>query len=124
MGHRSAVATLISLLLVSVAVALIVLVVTAMPHLQSGDPLLSAEAEQKARRGLGRVLSWVPVVFTVIGNAVGSGMDALRNGPASGRRPPVGQHGPSPEAWTGEPAVPEPTDTGQQSLIGPRHASR
>jgi hypothetical protein len=127
------VATLISLLLVSVAVALIVLVVTAMPHLQSGAPVLSAEGEERARRGFGRVVGWFQALFAAIGQAVGGGVDALRNGPASARRPAVRQHGPhsgdtGPNEFPGE-FPSELGDAGtagveQHSSIGPRHAAR
>jgi hypothetical protein len=111
-----------SLLLVSLAVALIVLVLVALPHLQSGATVLSAEGEQRTRRGLGRLLAGVRIAFTVLGEAVGGGMEALRNGPASSRRRRVGQHGPS-TGWTGPDEL-EPAAELPDSSIGPRHAAR
>jgi hypothetical protein len=118
--HGSAVATLISLLLVSVAVALIVLVLTALPNLQAGAPVLSPEGEQRTRRGVGRLLGWFGLLFARVGESVGSGMDALRNGPSGRPRRPVRQHGPD----SGPVGSQEPDGEGPPSSIGPRHATR
>jgi hypothetical protein len=117
-----------SLLLVSLAVALIVLVLVALPHLQSGATVLSADGEERTRRGAGRLLAGVRIAFTVLGEAVGAGMGALRDGPASRRRRPVRQHEPGtvvPTGWTG------PDEAGDDHAVvelpssgAPRHAAR